>query len=72
MSRELLRGEVGVLRCRCSLEEARGAHTFRAVCSSVWWGRCGDMVPWLPYGIALMRSVRDRLVLCEVEARLMS
>ena len=67
----MLRGVVGVLRCRCSLEEARGAHTFRAVCSSVWCGRCGDMAPGLASGMSLMRSVRGRLVLCDVEARLM-
>ena len=66
----MLRGVVGVLRCRCSLEEGCGARTFRAVCSLVWCGRCGDMALGLASGMSLMRSVRDRLVLCEMEADL--
>ena len=49
-----------------------GAHTLRAVCSLVWCGRCGDMALGLASGMSLMRSVRDRLVLCEMVARLMS
>ena len=71
LSGGLLRGVVGVLRCRCSLEEGCGARTFRAVFSSVWCGMCGDMVPGLASGIILTGSVRDRLVLCEMVARLM-
>ena len=68
----MLRGVVCMLRCRCSLEEGCGAHTFRAVCSLVWCGMCGDMASGLAYGIILTGSVRGRLVLCEVGARLMS
>ena len=37
----------------------------------VWCGMCGDMAFGLASGIILTGSVRGRLVLCEVGARLM-